>query len=199
MYGRWFCVITNLVCIVPTTICFNKRMVVDASLTAITGLSSLLYHTNRLLVHFDSEVALRNTDIVMANYLVFHTGNMILYRSDPKRFQIGLLMIPFIVYTAETSIVVRLIIMGAYGGACFAYGLKNLKMFVRKFIFIGVFLIICEMIFFNFANHWSQYYEWFHGIHHIMAFLAQSSFICGIYKNGVTDTQNCQIEGPSIC
>ena len=130
MYGRWFCVITNLMCIVPTTICYNKRMLVDASLTILTGLSSLLYHTNRLLIHFDNDVALRNTDIVMANFMVFHTGNMILYRSDPKRFQIGLLLVPFIVYTAETSIFIRLILMGVYGITCFAYGLKNLKMFV---------------------------------------------------------------------
>tara|TARA_R110000851_G_scaffold197742_1_gene348841 strand:+ start:811 stop:1335 length:525 start_codon:yes stop_codon:yes gene_type:complete len=174
-------------------------MLVDASLTAITGLSSLLYHTNRLLIHFDNDVALRNTDIVMANYLVFHTGNMILYSSDPRRFQVGLLLIPFIVYTAETSIVVRLIIMGSYGIVCFAYGLKYLKRYRKKYIFSGIFLIICEMIFFNFANHWSLYYEWFHGIHHILAFLAQSSFIYAIYKDGLTDTQNCQIEGSCSC
>jgi hypothetical protein len=186
-------------CIVPTTICFNKRMIVDASLTAITGLSSLLYHTNRLLVHFDNDEALRNTDIVMANFMVFHTGNMILYRSDPKRFQIGLLLVPFIVFTAENSIFIRLILMGVYGITCFAYGLKNLKMFVRKFMFFGVFLISCELIFFNIANYRDRYYEWCHWVHHIRAFLAHSSYICGIYKNGVTVTQNCQIEGPCAC
>lgn len=199
MYGRWFCVITNLVCIVPTTICYKKRMVIDASLTAITGLSSLLYHTNKLLVRFDNPTALRNTDIVMANFLVFHTGNMILYQEDSRRFQIGLILVPLLVYTAESSIEIRLILMGAWGVGCMAYAMKNLKIFEKKFIYFGVFLIICELIFFNFANHWHQYYEWFHGIHHILAFMSQCSFICGIYKNGVTDTQNCQIEGSCNC
>tara|TARA_R110002074_G_scaffold137276_3_gene282319 strand:- start:4713 stop:5333 length:621 start_codon:yes stop_codon:yes gene_type:complete len=156
----------------------------DGSLTALTGISSFLYHFDRLIISFCDEISIRNTDVIMANLLVFHTSNMLLFGS--RRFEVDTLLLPIIIYTAENDITMRLVLMGTYGGLFMVLSYIRRALLDVKFLLLGLFLIICELLFFNLANSSDDLYEWFHGIHHIMAFGAQSGFICAIYKDGIT-------------
>ena len=175
-----------MTCIIPITICYKKRMIMDGSLTALTGVSSFLYHFDRLIVPFCDEIAIRNTDVIMANLLVFHTSNMLLF--GPRRFEVDMLLLPLIIYTAESDIIIRLVLMGTYGVVFMIFSYIRRSALTMRFMVLGLFLIICELIFFNLANSDDELYEWFHGAHHIMAFGAQSGFICAIYKDGLTGT-----------
>tara|TARA_R110002074_G_scaffold134675_1_gene278851 strand:- start:149 stop:697 length:549 start_codon:yes stop_codon:yes gene_type:complete len=181
MLGEWFCVLTNFVCTVPIIICYKKQLIIDASLIAITGGASFIYHFNRLIYPICDQVAIRNTDIIMANLIVIHTGNCILFRfSNMQRVSADLLWLPVVIYTAESVVTMRLIGMGVFGVLCQLWWLHHKVNYLWRWMTGGVIGVCVQLVFFNTANAYGEYYEWLHGMHHIMAFTSQASFIYGI-------------------
>ena len=181
MLGEWFCVLTNFACILPIIICHKRHSIVDASLIALTGGASFIYHFNRLIYPICDQVAIRNTDIIMANLIVIHTGNCILFRfGGAQRMSADLLWLPVIIYTAESAVTLRLIGMGVFGVGCQIWWMCHVGLYRWGWMALGALGISAQLAFFNTANGYEEYYPWFHGMHHIMAFVSQASFIYGI-------------------
>lgn len=169
----WFCIGTNLFCMAPAFILYNRNFYADAFVTLATGIASFLFHGVELERWTIDLTGIRNTDVILANLLVLHTINTLLHHET--RFENTLCMLPVVIYGAETDVFWRFAVLCAYGGGCTVYVLTHRTMFVLRWYLAGLFVILSEIILFTFGNQ--KDYVWLHGGHHIAAFAAQAAFI----------------------
>jgi len=182
--GSWYCILTNATAILPSIMLYKRNMIADCFMCAWTGLASLLYHFDRLEYSFMNPVSIRNTDIIMANLLVFHTTNILCLKRSARKWSFTVFVLPMVIYTADVDLMIRVGIMISYGIIGVIYAIIHRKKEELKWIAGGCLLIFAELCFFIFGNKNS--YAWLHGSHHIAAFLSMASFIKTVpYKNAI--------------
>ena len=174
----WFCISTNAVSILPARLLWLNGMHGDSVFTAMTGLASLLYHGNELENWPMNSIAIRNTDIVLANLLVLHTVHTIV--APDRRWECSVITLPFVVYSAELSLLVRFSVMVAYGTMCIVWMIIHRNRYDMRWLALGVLLILSELFTFFFGNQ--SNYVWLHGLHHVSAFSSQYCMIHSIKK-----------------
>ena len=175
----WFSIATNTLAIVPAKILWDKGFIGDSLFTGLTGLASLLYHGNELDGWKMNSVAIRNTDIVLANLIVLHTVHLVI--KPDIRWECSIVALPFVVYSAEMSLLVRFSTMIAYGSMCILWIFIHKKGYDLRWVLMGIVLILSELVSFFFGN--KSNYVWLHGVHHVSAFLSQYCIVKSIIKN----------------
>tara|TARA_R110000851_G_scaffold221807_3_gene374617 strand:+ start:756 stop:1286 length:531 start_codon:yes stop_codon:yes gene_type:complete len=174
----WFCIATNTLAIVPAKILWDKDFVGDSLFTGLTGLASLLYHGNELDGWEMNQVGIRNTDIVLADLMVLHTVHLLI--KSEIRWECSIVALPFVVYSAELSLLVRFCTMIAYGSVCIVWILIHKQRYDLRWVLAGILLILSELVSFFFGN--KSNYVWLHGVHHVSAFLSQYCMVRSIKK-----------------
>ena len=174
--GSWYCILTNATVILPSIMLYKRNMIADCLMCVWTGLASFLYHFDRLEYSFMDPVSIRNTDIIMANLLVFHTTNILCLKRSPEKWNYTVFVLPMVIYTADVDLLIRVIAMISYGVVGIIYAIIHRKKEELKWIMVGSLIILAELCFFSFGNN-NSYYVWLHGSHHITAFLSMASFI----------------------
>ena len=119
----WYCILTNGVCIFPCFLLYRQSLWGDFILYLATGMASFMYHLNNLEVNFLNDVAIRNTDIILANLSVFHTVNLLCLYDTPTRWNYTVACLPLVIYTAEYGLDFTLcpndsLQCGGYGVCC---------------------------------------------------------------------------------
>jgi hypothetical protein len=168
----WYCIGTNLVSLVPTVEYYRKKEYSDAVITYFTGISSFLFHGQRLEGWDLDFTGIRNVDLIMANLLIVHVINYLLWYK--RRFEISACILPFIIYLAEFSILVRFICTSVYGVFCVGMVIKDKEHYNLPYFFGGIGFIGVDVLCFAFGNE--MYYNWLHGTHHVCAFISQLLF-----------------------
>ena len=180
--GIWFCILTNCMSALPSYMLYKRKMVQDSILTAVTGLSSLIYHGNNSdpsVFQILNTRGIRNTDVILSYLLTFHTTHMLLFKRNKRRLELTTVMLPLAVYIAEGSLSVRLVILLVHsvGGLCYALYLKH-KM---NWIAVGYVLGIMDIFIMWLGDYkYIDQYYWIHGTHHITCFGAVACMVKSI-------------------
>lgn len=191
MWGQVYCVLTNLAAIVPARALYMKRMFVDAVFVGVTGLASILYHANNaepvsLIGDVFDHQAIRDTDVILANLLVFHTTHMLVCRNRDSRHWMTMAMLPVTIYTNHMSLLVREVMFITYGGLGIIYAAANRRAYDARMLIFGTLSVTLDLVFFMWLGQtYEELYYWYHGTHHIFGFLTVYGF--GLAPNAVTD------------
>ena len=178
----WYCIGTNVFSLVPTCVLYNVNMKTDSFLTLATGVASFIFHGVELDAWKIDFYAIRYTDVILANMLVIHTMHTLIHMA--RRMDNTIVTLPLVIYTASVGVLYRFILMISYGLICSAYVLWNYKMYNMLWYLAGIGIICSQVVFFMVGN--AQDYMWFHGSHHIAAFMAQAAFIKSIKNTNAT-------------
>jgi hypothetical protein len=179
--SSWYCILTNGFCIFPCFVLCRRSLWGDFVLYLTTGVASFMYHLNNLEVNFLNDVAIRNTDIILANLSVFHTVNLLCLYDTPTRWNYTVACLPLVIYTAEYGLVLRFVLMITYSVLGMVYVVLHRANYVTRWVVPAVVCIVGELLFFSYGNEGgSGSYEWLHGSHHVMAFTSLYSFIKSI-------------------
>ena len=185
----WFCILTNLVSILPIRYFFSKKMYNETILTLGTGVSSLLYHGNNsdpTAWNWFDEKAIRNTDVVLSIVLLFYVANMAISHAINKKILASVLttaMLPIAIYTTESSPFNKEYLLIVYGGVSMILAVIKRKRFKQRYLFMGILSTFCDLALvipehFDYRVH----YYLLHGIHHIMAFSSVYLFSRSVYE-----------------
>lgn len=172
----WFCIATNIFAAVPAKILWDKGLWGESLFTSLTGLASFIYHGNKLDGWTMNEIGIRNTDIILADLLVFHTVHLLI-RQD-IRWECSIAILPFVIYSAELSVLIRFISMIIYGTGCAIWMISHRSQYDILWVLLGIFFILVELVCFFMGNETN--YVWLHGVHHITAFISQYCMIRSI-------------------
>ena len=174
----WYCIGTNLLSAAPAYELITRGDYTDAIITCCTGMASFLFHGEELHDWNMKFIAIRNTDVIMANVTIILTINYLLWRN--RRFEIVLWVLPALIYLAELSIFVRFLCTGVYALLCIGMVMKNRQEYIMHYFVGGCIIIAIDVICFIYGN--KLQYEWLHGTHHVCAFTSQYLFLCSTCK-----------------
>lgn len=168
----WYIVGTNLFFIVPAVHLYRLKYWDDLILTISIGVASFIYHGNWIS---SNPVAIRNVDVVLADWIVTHTAHYML--NFNRRWTFSIAALPVVIYTAEVDVIYRFIGMICYGLCTMAWVAYYHKKYLLHWNIVGGILITGELVCFAFGNKAVNYYNWLHGTHHILAFISQWCFM----------------------
>ena len=172
----WYCIGTNLLSAAPAYELITRGDYTDAIITCCTGMASFLFHGEELHDWNMKFIAIRNTDVIMANVTIILTINYLLWRN--RRFEIVLWVLPALIYLAELSIFVRFLCTGVYALFCIGMVMKNRQEYIMHYFVGGCIIIAVDVTCFIYGN--KLQYEWLHGTHHVCAFTSQYLFLRSI-------------------
>ena len=176
----WFCIGTNVACMIPAYMLYNRKYIPDAFITVCTGVASFMFHGAELEGWPVGFTPMRNTDVILANLLVLHTINTLLHTKN--RFGNSLCMLPPVIYGADVKVFWRFVVLCLYGAGCSIYIFTNRNLYILKWYIIGLSIIVGEIFLFTFGNQKENEYSWYHGAHHIAAFTAQGCFVASLLE-----------------
>ena len=171
--SMYFCILTNVVALLPTWILIKWGHWGDGVFTFATGLASLLYHTDEFIDWQIKTRAIRDTDIIMADMLVFHTADM--FWDFENRWAITANTLPFHVYSSHLSVEFRFACMIVWASTGIIRGMWVTQRRGKIWMGAGTIIILLELLAFSLGN--AEHYGWLHGLHHIAAFSAQACFV----------------------
>ena len=184
----WFCILTNLVSILPTWYFYSKKLYNETILTLGTGISSLLYHGNNAdhpVWNWFDDKAIRNTDVTLSIILLFYVANMAISHAINKKTLASVLttaMLPIAIYTTESSPFKKEYLLIVYGGASIILSSIKRKRFKQRYLFMGILSTLCDLAL-VIPEHFDHriHYDLLHGVHHIMAFSSVYLFSRSVY------------------
>lgn len=172
----WYCIGTNAISLIPSYVLYKRNMKIDSFITLATGVASFIFHGVELDGWNINFIAIRYTDVILANMLVIHTIHTLM--DMERRMDNTMVTLPLVLYTASVSVIYRFIFMISYGVICSIYVMWNYKMYNMLWYVAGLVVIGSQVALFTVGN--ARDYMWFHGSHHVAAFVAQSAFIKSI-------------------
>ena len=173
---KWFCVITNAMCLLPAYVTYKKKLLGETVCTLSTGISSVLYHGTKLYNWPIHEVGIRNSDIMLSYLLVCHTAHCIV--NFNRRWDYTISVLPIVIFGSDLDVLYKLTCVACYAVACLLYIAVTDKPRNSKMYALGAVFAINDIVFFTLGNEY--YYTILHGMHHICVFAAQACFFHGI-------------------
>lgn len=178
--GIWYGIFTNLTSLLPASMFYRRKMIPDAILTGVTGLSSFLYHGNNSTPSVFNNVfkttPIRNSDVVLSYLLAIHTINTLVFKKSRRRWDMTIAWLPVCIYMAGVSQYMTITFLTIYAmlGLFIAlYRRHRLKWVTFAYLFAAMDVLLMWMGDVIYKNH----YYWIHGTHHITCF---SSVACMI-------------------
>lgn len=180
LLGIWYGVLTNLTALLPASMYYRRKMMPDAILTFVTGLSSFLYHGNNSSPSLFNEVfkkhQIRNSDVILSYSLAIHTINTLVFRKSWRRWDMTVAWFPITIYMAGVSQYITILVLAIYAVVGLAISLY--RRHKLKWITLGyLFAIIDVLLMWLGDSIYKEQYYWIHGTHHITCF---SSIACMI-------------------
>lgn len=209
MVENYFCVLSNLFCLIPAYLHIKNSGYYDSIFIFVTGITSIFYHLNNNkypIINFFNSYAIKYADIVLSDLLIIQTATYLaFYKNYNIRASILFLILPFQIYVCIIDNIYRTIFtftnLALYLPFVF-YKFYKYSLF-RKFpfflFFIGTLINSIELICYEYLQK-NINYNIFHGFHHFCAFISISIYYyvpieIKIYKepkiqNNRNDTDN---------
>jgi len=186
-FDNWFCILSNLVCLIPSYLFFIDNNYFDCTFTFIAGLVSFLYHanngdyhtkSNNIISIFDYD-AIRLTDWIIAYLTVLNIASYLaFYKKMNIRSVLLIIKLPIVIYLTlwyfEERMEVLYISIGVLA-LRILYNLYNLEQFKFKYLcylLIGLIFNIIEIFCFMLGNKNETNYDFYHGLHHLFGFIS---------------------------
>lgn len=206
-FDNYFCIFTNLLCIIPSILFFLDNNIYDGIYTLSTGTVSFLYHINNNDPPILNQTILNgnviaNIDTIYSETLIVNIATyLLLYKNLNVRASFCAFLLPIYMYlsTIHTSFVehIRYTFVAVMGLiAIFKYVArlcyhKNIK--PKKFGLLMLGAAINGIEIYAFEDLQERYsYNFFHSIHHLCAFISICLYFYGPLTENSPYYQNKQ-------
>lgn len=183
-FDNFFCILSNLLCILPTYLFYKDKNYHDSLFVGITGITSFVYHLNNNkpdVVSYLDQNSISNADYFISDLCVLNIGSYLaFYKLFNIRTNLLIVEIPLEMYSISYGNMYRTYFM--YTTSCvlffkFIYTSIKLKRLKKSNLFIlilAVLINIVEIACFEWLQKINdeENYNFYHAIHHVCAFLS---------------------------